>query len=46
MWYSIYVQCLVFEEKNEPFLLDSILNLTYEILYDNVNKIILLISLI
>ena len=31
-------QRLVFEEKNEPFILENASNLTHEILYDNFNK--------
>ena len=35
-------QHLVFEKKNEPFLLENAPNLTHEFLYDNFNKKILI----
>ena len=35
-------QCLVFEEKNEPYLLENAPNLTNKFLHDNFNKNILL----
>ena len=35
-------QCLIFEEKNEPFFIKKASNLTHEFLYDNFNKKILL----
>ena len=31
-------QRLIFHEKNEPFLLENVSNLTYQFLYDNFNK--------
>ena len=34
-------QGLVFEEKNEPFLIENASYLTHEFLYDNFNKKIL-----
>ena len=35
-------QCLVFDEKNEPFHLKNALNLRHEFVLDNFNKKILL----
>ena len=35
-------QPLVFEEKNEPFILENASNLTHKFLYDNFSKKILL----
>ena len=35
---ALSLQCIVFEERNEPFLLENALNLAHRFLYDNFNK--------
>ena len=41
----LLISVIVFEGKNEPFILENASNLTHKFLYDNFNKKIFLLTL-